>query len=355
MARGIFFCESIWGLGHVKRLASIASAAGDADFFHAGPSLIAEAPGVRFHTLPPLFRYEGLAEANLPSKSEINALVEKRFAKFREAVSGVYDYYVIEMFPFAKELLFFDFERHILYLKAKNPRLKVYCSFRGYHNVKPAENKFLEMLHEFDGVLVHTDPSLLRLETSYPDVDFSRANIAYTGFVTEPYIGTKERGNTLIISFGGGHQAKIALELLDVLKRYRRFDIRIALGPYCPPEIKENVLASGIGEVSDFIPDFRAALASARLSLSLGGYNTLMDLLQTKTPSLVIRGASDQKILPKVLANKGLLVEIDSKELEKEHLERKIEEALRWRCPDPYPPIDFGGKAASATLLTSGF
>jgi predicted glycosyltransferase len=351
MARGIFFSESIWGVGHTQRLGAIAEACGEIDLFHAGPARPISASNVHYHELPSLFQYQGLSKSNMPDQEQLGSLVEERYNIFSSAIQGEYDFYVIEMFPFAKEPLLLDFERHVATLRATSPQVKIYSSFRGYHSLDPTHSFLLPHLKFFDGVLVHSDPKVIRLEQSYPGFDFGPVPITYTGFVTRPYEKVVERERKIVVSFGGGHQAKNVLSLLPVLQQYRDYDIEFYLGPYCPEEVKKQIT---FGRVYDFVDDFRDQLATAALSISMGGYNTLMDLLQTKTPALVIRGASDQKILPKILADRGLLSEVDSKEMEPDLLQTKIQQALSWSPPNPYPEIDFGGLNKSAQILTAG-
>src|SRR5260370_14267049 len=91
--------------------------------------------------------------------------------------------------------------------------------------------------------------------------------------------------------------------------------------------------ASGNVRLSRYTSDLAAVLKRAELSVSMGGYNTVMDILSAGVRALVYpvtsNGDQEQSVRAEKLARMGVLDLIQSEELVPEELAQKLVAALR--------------------------
>jgi predicted glycosyltransferase len=108
------------------------------------------------------------------------------------------------------------------------------------------------------------------------------------------------------------------------------------------------------------LPDFRARLASAAVSVSQAGYNTLIEAVKARTATVAVPFETDrekeQLMRALVFAGRGLVTLVRSNALEARVLARAIDATA-----DTTPPaaaIDFNGRegsvAAMRTILGHG-
>src|SRR5260370_24553271 len=111
--------------------------------------------------------------------------------------------------------------------------------------------------------------------------------------------------------------------------------------------------ASGHVRFSRYTTDLAAVLKSAELSVSMAGYNTVMDILSAGVRALVYQvpsnGDQEQSVRAEKLARMGVLDLIQSEELVPEELAQKLVAALR-KEPTRLA-LNRGGAANSALLL----
>jgi predicted glycosyltransferase len=80
-------------------------------------------------------------------------------------------------------------------------------------------------------------------------------------------------------------------------------------------------------------PDFRALLARGRLSISLGGYNTVLEVLAAGIPAVVVPYSgggteTEQTLRARLLAERGLLTLVHEAELSPATLAAAVRAAL---------------------------
>ena len=106
-------------------------------------------------------------------------------------------------------------------------------------------------------------------------------------------------------------------------------------------------------QVVDLADDFLRALSNAYVSISRAGYNTVMDLLLTSVPAVVIpfegEGETEQLARSEVLAEAKVLQFVKNDELSIDTLKTAINKALA--SPAETINIDNQGAAQSAELL----
>lgn len=100
--------------------------------------------------------------------------------------------------------------------------------------------------------------------------------------------------------------------------------------------------------------DFPALLARARVSVSQGGYNTVMDVLRSGAPAVVVpfeqRTETEQRMRTQRLAERGALELVEERHLAPTTLAAAIDRAAT-RTADTRVPFDMQGAQRSAQRI----
>jgi predicted glycosyltransferase len=253
------------------------------------------------------------------------------------------DVFLVEYFPFSKWELAPELLPAIQ--AVRNQGGMVLCSIRDivrqtrFEAVDAQQHaaRTIDWLREsFDALLVHADPELIRLESSFPAVAAIPVPIFYTGIVSEtvgacppatvadlamvcqgrPYALVSAGG-----SAGGGPLIGAALEawrdpevaagrLLVVCSDLSQNATELLPAGSAAPDID---LLQRI-RLLPFRADFLHWLAAADLSISQCGYNTAANLLETGVRAVVSPhpGMSDQAPRAACLAQRHLLQQVDA-------------------------------------------
>lgn len=204
------------------------------------------------------------------------------------------DVLITELFPFGRRILREEFRTLLRDARAMSPRPLVLASIRDIlaPPSKPAKAAFAdEMVTEYyDGVLVHSDPDVVSLDLSWPVSDALAPYLHYTGFVAPglPDETPAMRGG-IVVSAGGGvvgdsvfeaaiNAAYLAPNMPWLLLVSGKDSRRFALNAKAPAHVRIEAPR----------PDFRALLEKAATSVSMCGYNTALDVLQTGVPAVLI-------------------------------------------------------------------
>lgn len=208
------------------------------------------------------------------------------------------DALITELFPFGRRNL----KEEFLALLEEVPRLarrpKVFASIRDIlaPPSKPAKAVFAEetVRTHYDGVLVHSDPDLTPLELSWPmSADLAR-RLRYTGFVAPPPAKAhpaRAGAGEVIVSAGGGN---VGMPLFQTAKTAAAQDgarqWRLLVGGR---EAAGVCAVLNAGAPDNLIaeparPDFRQMLHHAAASVSMCGYNTALDVLQSPCPVVFV-------------------------------------------------------------------
>jgi predicted glycosyltransferase len=125
-------------------------------------------------------------------------------------------------------------------------------------------------------------------------------------------------------------------------------------GPFMPAEevARLEPLAGGPVALERFAADFPAELAAADLSISMGGYNTTMNLLAAEVPALIWPFAQnrEQRLRAGRLAALGALEVLEAADLAPEPLAAAMGRILG-RRERPRVVLDLNGAAATARWL----
>jgi predicted glycosyltransferase len=364
MKKVMFYCQYLAGMGHLVRSTEIIRSLVDkfqVCFVNGGQPIIGfEFPtGVEVLHLPPILEEAGeLKSVNSDQEIEIvKQLRQERLLEIFETFQP--DCLVIECFPFSKHRLKFELIPLLDRVKASPHPAKVVCSLRDLimtQTMTPSVwakryDKIRDLINcYFDLILVHSDPQLVRLEDQFPRIDQLNCAISYTGYVAQstptalPDHEDKPELNSgrpmIVVSAGGG---RFGYELLDTVIKAQQIlasqiphQIQIFTGPFMA-EAEVSALQAQANDkviIRRYTSHLLEYMQQADLSISLGGYNTTMNILRTGVRSLIFPEASEeqtgeQTIRAEKLAKRGVLQVLYRADLQPKQLAQKILTALQ--------------------------
>jgi len=219
----------------------------------------------------------------------------------------------------------------------------------------------LELLREhFDAVLVHADPSVVRLDEHFDHASELTLPVRYTGFVGLSPRRSADAGSGepyAVLSCGGTDGRRFLRAAIDGFRRAvaeGRLD-RMALRVFPDPR---TAAAAGELELTDpsilvggFTSEFGPALAGSALSISRAGYNTSVEVLMTGVPAVVAPDPtmSDQRARARRLASLGLVALVEGDPLHPDDVAAAIARAIA--LPRPRARVDLDGAASTCALL----
>lgn len=296
--RVLIVVTHLLGTGHLSRALTLARAfadAGHTPLVVSGgfPAPHLQQADIPLHQLPPL-RSDGTDFTQLltpyGSVADEAYFTERQTQLIRHFAEFQPDILITELFPFGRRNLRAEF---MALLETAAAECLVLSSIRDIlaPPSKPSKVAFAQevIAKHYAGVLVHSDPEIAPLELSWPDVNALSPYVHYTGFVAPPAMAPAMSRKSILVSSGGGavgdHVFEVALQAAR---------LRPDLAWTCLVGGDENRrarLASGAPDnvtIEDLSPDFRDRMAGAAASVSLAGYNTAMDLLQSGTPGVLV-------------------------------------------------------------------
>jgi predicted glycosyltransferase len=212
-------------------------------------------------------------------------------------------------------------------------------------------------------ILVHGDPRFVRFEETFPLLHELGPPIHYTGFVLTPgdrlAIGEGSGRQEVVVSAGGG---AVGIELLAVAlraqpkSRFGHLTWRVLAGPNIPEQGIERLMreASPRAIVERSRVDFGALLRGALVSVSQGGYNTVLDVVTSGARPVVVpftgNGETEQRARGVRLHDFNLAIVVDDRTYSPEILAAAVDEAgtrERWGTWD----FDSDGAARSAAIV----
>ena len=376
-ARVFVYVQHLLGIGHLKRAAALARALRAqglevtlASGGFAVPGL--EVEGVRFVQLP------AAGAADLSFKVLVDEQgraidddwklrrCEALLAAWRAAQPQVL---VLELFPFGRRQMRFELLPLLDTAAGAAPRPVILSSVRdvlGGQRGGERHEETLDLVERFfDRVLVHSDPSVIALDLTFPPTARIAGRIEYTGYIVDPagaQSGDAGRGE-VIVSAGGGAvgapllEAALRARPLSALRdRSWRVLSGINLDDRTFARLKQIAAETGGGRIvlERTRPDFTALLANCELSISQAGYNTLMETLQAGARAVVVPFAraneTEQTLRARCFAERGLLELVEEGALTPQTLAAAIDRASR--KPRPVPnAVDLNGAQRSAALI----
>jgi predicted glycosyltransferase len=288
------------GTGHLSRALTLARAYNaqghQATVISGGmPASQLNTDGVELVQLPAV-RSDGVNFARLLDQTGAEADEAHFSARIAMLIDTVIaqqpDVLITELFPFGRRTLKAEFTALLEAADALPKRPLICASIRDIlaPPSKPAKITLAnEVVSQFyDAVLVHSDAEVTPLALSWPVSDALGEKLYYTGFVAPPIaqphpeqLGLDE----IIVSAGGGdvgaHVFDAALCAARQDRHKRRW--RLLLGGQDAAARSDKLMLDAPVNViiEPARPEFRQMLYHAAASVSLCGYNTALDVLQS--------------------------------------------------------------------------
>jgi predicted glycosyltransferase len=370
--RVLFYVQHLLGIGHLKRAAILAracAAAGlDVTIVSGGaPVDVLDMTGFALVQLPPLRAADRTFQGTTDERGQPveAAYLDRRRALLLETLERVQPAIVlVEMFPFGRRAL--RAELWPLIERAKSTGAQIICSVRDILVEKIRPEREAEMIETarslFDAVLVHGDPAFIPFDATFARAKEIAELIHYTGYVVEPLNPTGPRGTgEVIVSAGSSATGEALLRTALAARPHTSLASatwHLLAGQGLPDSVFDDLRGqAGPGVIVERArADFTTLLANCALSISQGGYNTVMEILTAGARAVLVPYAggheTEQTLRARRLAERGLVHQIPEGELSVAALADAVEKA----CTDSSlrtPRIDLRGALKSAEFLAS--
>ena len=370
------YVQHLLGIGHLKRAATLAGALCDAGcevtFATGGypvPDVVPQR--VRLVQLPPA------GTAGLDFRSLLDAhgapVDESWRAGRREQLLDAFraarpHALVIELFPFGRRQMRFELLPLLEEASAASPRPVIVSSVRDVlGQLDPArQDEMLEVFERyFDHVLVHGDPRFLGFDRTFRHAAKLGDRLHYSGFVVDRLSipGGDAGSGEVIVSAGGG---AVGASLLETAIRARPLSSlstctwRLLSGVNLDAAAFDGLAylarQSGAGKVivERSREDFRTLLQNCALSISQGGYNTVMEILDCGARAVIVPFAggkeTEQTLRAQLLAERGRIEVVAEDALAPATLAAAVDRAASRAAPGR-SGVDLDGAGKSAALL----
>jgi predicted glycosyltransferase len=251
------------------------------------------------------------------------------------------DLFIIELYPFGRKAFRFELDPILEGInKHRLPDCGVVCSVRDILVEKEKQEKhelraILTLNDYFDAVLVHSDPSLVKIGETFLHIDEVEIPVVYTGFIAPKpespcrttvrrQLGIAADDKLIIASTGSGSVGGPLLESVIMAFKLLRIEtsrkiMRVYTGPFMPKSDVDHLKCLAVPEImiETFTSHFLSYLSAADLSISMAGYNTSMNILAAKVPALVwpFSENQEQRLRAERLAGLGALRVLDDEDI----------------------------------------
>jgi predicted glycosyltransferase len=373
----MIYVQHLLGIGHLMRTRLIAEALAemghDVHLVSGGMPIGGRMPqGVHTVQLPPI----RVSDASfMPLRDADGVPIDEAYRQGRrELLLAAYEAaapaaVLFETFPFGRRALRFELVPLLEQIESTQPRPLVVSSVREILQLQHKPEREREMLgwarRWFDAILVHGDPRFARFEDTFAFASELAPPVHYTGFVLArgepPPPRDAEVRREIVVSAGGG---AVGIALLEAslaarkLSRFGNLTWRVLAGPNIRQEDFERLLReAGPGAIVERARvDFPSLLRHAFVSLSQGGYNTVMDVVSSGVRAVVVpftgNGETEQRARALRLRDFNLAVVIESGQYTPASLAQAVDEAgsrSSWGRWD----FDSDGATRSAQILSA--
>jgi predicted glycosyltransferase len=251
--------------------------------------------------------------------------------------------------------------KSIHWLKETNPHAKVILGLRDILDDPEQVRKLWErrqfydtLERYYDSIWVFGSPSVYDMVAEYGFPPTIASKLNYCGYIMQsPALRDKEEirrelgfpdGKFVLVTAGGGGDG------YDLMKAYLRslrhltrrgaageaIHSLVVLGPEMPTRKKERLLqrvtnAPGVVKILEFSTEILNYMNAADLVVSMGGYNTVCEILTLEKRAIVVprvRPVTEQWIRTRRMQALGLIDSIHPEKLTPEHMAEKVAAAL---------------------------
>lgn len=385
--RILFYCQHVLGMGHLVRSTEIVrelSRDSQVLFISGGEKpegfRFPENKNIDLLQLPALktdpdfsnLQACGSSRCMDETKRLRQTMLLQAFAEYEP------DVVVTELFPFGRKKFRFELLPLLEHVRRQSRRALVVSSVRDILVTRKDQSEYEQRVCDlvnafYDLILVHGDKNFQTLDETFDRLNDLRCPVAYTGYVvrrshsgaadTSALAFSESRQPMIVVSIGSGQYLtgqrllESSLHAAKLLQNRFPHEFRVFAGPLMPEEaysrLQELARESKNVNLSRYTPDLAALLRRAAVSVSMAGYNTIMDVLSSGVRALVYpvtaNGDQEQIVRAEALEKAGVIGVIKTEELVPEELARKLEQALSKAATSL--TFDFDGAVNSARLL----
>lgn len=370
--RALFYVQHLLGIGHLKRAATLTRALETVGFSVTVVSGGKTVPGLNigaadFVQLSPMRSADEhfavmLDDDDRPiDESHRSARRDKLLDTAQDLKP---DLVLTELFPFGRRHLRSEIIPMLEAVRNQSPRPIIVCSVRDILVEPSKPERGPEMVatvkQYYDRVLVHGDHSLVPFDKTFPLTAEIADRLSYTGYIVDPPAAADVAcglgRDEVIVSAGGGALSEPLLTAaIDARAKTSLKDAvwRLLAGPSLPEPVFERLRKeAGNGVIVERArPDFTALLANCALSISQGGYNTVMDVLAANVRAVIAPYAggkeTEQTLRASLLSERGNLQVVWEQDLSADTLARAVEAALAG------PPPDAAGLMTDGAMISA--
>jgi len=348
--RILFYCQSLVGIGHLTASLQVIQELlqhADIDLLYGGQSIAIslEHPGFRYINLAAILIDDKTGDLYSPDQQHT---VEQLWSIRADAISAFlspsYHAIIVEFFPFGRRRFKNEIRQLFERVREQSRHIPIFSFVREVlvPETLETEQSMVQFVNEYiHTVFIRGDPKVIRFEDTFFLTDQIAHKIFYIG-----YLGTRQpdlcqsRTAQILVSQGGG---SIGQELLEAAIRTAPllpdYVFLIATGSKTTTADFSHLttmVSSANVKIVPFLQNFKEHLLESALSISMGGDNTLIEVISTHTPGLAYPypGNSEQAMRIKKLAEKGFISALTANDLQPEKLRIKIMAALRYPYPD---------------------
>lgn len=300
MRRVAFLCCHLSGTGHLVRTLALARAVAaegaEAVVISGGlPPGHVDAGGIDLRRLPPVhvpdFDFSTLrTPRGVPADA---AYLEARRAALVGMLTALGPQALVtETFPLGRRILAPEFEAAI----AACPGGAIIASVRDIPEPPSRPARLAEAAGRlerlYDALLVHGDADFLPLSTTWPLPAGLAGKVHHTGYVAAaPPPPCDAPGEAVLVAVGGGVLGRRLLEVAAGAAALSPRPWHLLTGGPDAAALAGGLIARH-GRANLTIeparPDYKALLSAAACSVSLAGYNTVLDLAGCTTPAILV-------------------------------------------------------------------
>lgn len=382
-----YYCQHVLGIGHLRRSLEIVKALAkthDTTLILGGPPASIDTTGCTIFQLPGLqmdTEFNSLIVSD--NKLTLEATRQKRQELlYNHFTSSAPDCFITELYPFGRKAFRFELDPILAAIKSKKlPECKCICSVRDIlvekvEGKEKFEKRVVEILNNYySAILVHADRQVVTLDETFDPLAEIQPPLYYTGFVSEKPAATNRSirnemnlgpQDTLIVASAGGGSvgSELLFAVTRAFKRLLRTNplarLQLFTGPYCDEQIYKDLVSHSSEniKVDRFTNAFPAWLTAADLSISLAGYNTCMNLLQTGVPALILPFSQnrEQRLRARKLSIAAPIAVLEKSDLSTEILLAKMNQQLQLQHQEATVQLDGAAKSLEIVnaLLAKG-
>ncbi|MCW5747454.1 MAG: glycosyl transferase [Alphaproteobacteria bacterium] len=378
-ARILFHVQHLLGIGHLRRAATLVrhfAAAGYDTVLTSGglpvPGL--DLGGARLVQLPPVRSTDKFFKVLVDDTDTVidDAFRQRRTALLLDTLRQHQpDMLITELFPFGRRQLRFELIPLVEAARALPRRPVMVSSVRDILVRSPKPERVDEMIDLFgryyDWTMVHGDPAFIPFSRTFPRWREIEDRTFHTGYVIDGLpaadADTAIGRDDVLVSAGGGAVGgplMCAAMAARPLCRLRERRWRFLCGPQMPAQdvaaLRALAPAGDAGVVIEPARrDFTTLLRNGALSISQGGYNTLIETLAVADRAVIIPYAggleTEQELRAELLAEQGVFQMVTETQLSPATLAAAIDRALDGASIRDFPRIDADGITKTLALV----